>query len=163
MKREFLDTREEMEEILRTETVGYLGLSVDGQPYVVPLNYAFVDGKILFHCAFTGKKLDYLRSNPRVCFTVGRQSGKVTRHAPGDPCHPDSESVICYGRGRIVEDAQERQQVLNDFNHSLRPEAEDISLDAVLECCAVEIRVSEMTGRREQGRNCTFWKYRFED
>jgi nitroimidazol reductase NimA-like FMN-containing flavoprotein (pyridoxamine 5'-phosphate oxidase superfamily) len=101
--REFIESREEMEKLLREEVVGYLGLSMDGKPYVVPLNYGYADGKILFHCALTGKKLDYLRANPHVCFTVGRQAGEVRRHA-GDPCHVDSDSVICYGKARVVED-----------------------------------------------------------
>jgi nitroimidazol reductase NimA-like FMN-containing flavoprotein (pyridoxamine 5'-phosphate oxidase superfamily) len=33
-----LDSREEMEQILRAEARGYLGLAGDGQPYVVPFN-----------------------------------------------------------------------------------------------------------------------------
>jgi len=39
--REFLETRREMEALLREETIGYLGLAMDGAPYVVPLNYAY--------------------------------------------------------------------------------------------------------------------------
>lgn len=93
--KEFLQSREEMEKILLEETIGYLGLSMNDKPYVVPLNYAYVAGKILFHCAMTGKKLDYLKTNPQVCFTVGRQSGQVRRHAEGNLCHVDSDSVIC--------------------------------------------------------------------
>ena len=48
--REFIESREEMERILSEETVGYLGLSMNGKPYVVPLNYGYVGGKISFHC-----------------------------------------------------------------------------------------------------------------
>ena len=160
--KELIDSRKEMEEILLAETVGYLGLSVAGQSYVVPLNYAYLEGKILFHCALTGMKLDYIRQNPRVCFTVGRQSGEVRRHAEGDPCHVDSDSVICYGRARIVEDVEERKAVLNAFNYFYRPDAEEISLDSAEKCGAVEIVVSEMTGRRERERELTYWRYNFE-
>lgn len=160
--REFLDTREEMEALLCEETIGYLGLAMDGAPYVVPLNYSYEDGAILFHCAMTGKKLDYLKANPRVCFTVGRQLGPVRRHAEGDVCHVDSDSVICYGEARIIEDATERQGALNAFNRFYQPNAKDISLEAVSNCCAVEIRVTEMTGRRERERKRTYWKYRFD-
>jgi hypothetical protein len=160
--REFEVSRVEMEQILKEETIGYFGLSVDGQPYVVPLNYGYVGGRILFHCAWTGKKLDYLRANPQVCFTVGRQSGRVRRHAAGDPCHIDSESVICYGQARIVEDLEERKAVLDTFNHCFRPDAEEISLESAANCCAVEIAITEMTGRRERERGRTYWRYTFE-
>ena len=83
----FIDSREEMEQILREEVLGYLGLAGDGPPYVVPLNYAYAAGKILFHCALTGQKLDAIRRNPHVCFTVGRQIGDVggyMRSYPGE-------------------------------------------------------------------------------
>ena len=85
-KREFIESRTEMEQILQEETIGYLGLSVEGKPYVVPLNYSYVKRKILFHCSLTGMKLDHIRQNPQVCFSVGRQSGEIRRHAEGDPC-----------------------------------------------------------------------------
>lgn len=159
--REFLESREEMERILREETFGYLGLSVDDKPYVVPLNYGYVDGKVLFHCALTGKKLDYLRRNPQVCFTVGRQSGQIRRHAEGDPCHVDNDSVICYGQARIIEDLEERRSALDTFNRCFRPDAAEISLEAAMKCCAVEIKVAEMTGRQELEGERAYWRYSF--
>ena len=163
--REFIESREEMERILRQETIGYLGLSNDGDVYVVPLNYGYVDGRILFHCSLTGKKLDYIRANPRACFSVGRQSGAIQRHGEGNPCHVDSESVLCYGTARIVEDLQERQAVLNAFNYCFRPDAKEITLEAAKGCAAVEIRISEMTGRRERQENKerTYWRWSFVD
>jgi len=40
----------------------------DGQPYGVPLNYAYKDNCIYFHCALTGHKIDNIDNNPRVSF-----------------------------------------------------------------------------------------------
>ena len=159
---EFITSRVEMERILQEENIGYLGLAMNGAPYVVPLNYAYVDGKILFHCAFTGKKLTFLEVNPQVCFSVGRQPGRVRRHGEGDPCHVDSDSVICYGRARIVHEEEERRRVLDSFNRCFNPDAVGISLEAAANCCAVEIEIEEMTGRRERERQRTYWKWRFD-
>jgi nitroimidazol reductase NimA-like FMN-containing flavoprotein (pyridoxamine 5'-phosphate oxidase superfamily) len=161
-KKDLIVSRVEMEQILHEETIGYLGLSVDGKPYVVPLNYGYIEGKILFHCALTGLKLDYIRQNPQVCFTVGRQSGEVRRHAEGDPCHIDSDSVICYGRARIIEDLEERKALLDTFNRCFRPDVEEISMESTAKCGAVEIEIDEMTGRRERERERTYWRYSFE-
>ena len=98
-------------------------------------------------------------SNPNVCFTVARQSGQVRRHAEGDPCHLDSDSVICYGKARIIEDVQERQVVLNEFNRSFNPDAEDITLESAAKCSAVVIDITEMTGQRERERETIYWRY----
>lgn len=40
----------------------------DGQPYGVPLNYAYRDNCIYFHCALTGHKIDNIAANPNVSF-----------------------------------------------------------------------------------------------
>jgi hypothetical protein len=157
----FIDSREEMEKILQEEEIGYLGLSLEGSPYVVPLNYSYGSGKIVFHCGIKGKKLDYLKSNPRVCFAVGRQAGAVREHAGGNPCHVDSDSVICYGEARVIEDLNERQEALNTFNRRFQPDAADISMERVMNCCAVEITVLEMTGRQERERKRTCWRHQF--
>ena len=149
-EQEFIESREEMERLMREEQVGYLGLSFDGMPYVVPLNYHYVDGRVLFHCGLKGKKLDYIRANPRVSFAVGRQPGQVREHAGGNPCHVDSDSVICYGRARIVGDLDERKKALNEFNLRFKPDAADISDERAVNCCLVEIQITEMTGRQER-------------
>lgn len=157
----FIESREEMERLLSEEDLGTLALALDGKPYAVPLNYRYSDGKILFHCALTGKKLDYLKVNPEVCFSVGRQTGEVRDHAGGNPCHVDSDSVICYGRARVIEDIEERKTALNAFNRRFKPGAEDIAPERVEGCCAVEIDVCEMTGRRERARKRTCWRFTF--
>ena len=157
----FIESREEMEKFLRAEEIGYLGLTLDGEPYVVPLNYSYSEGKIYFHCGLKGKKLLYLKKNPRVCFSVARQLAEVREHAGGNPCHVDSDSVICYGKARVIEDLEERSAALNAFNRRYRPQAPNVPGERVKNCGVVEIRVSEMTGRRERERKRTCWRYVF--
>ncbi|MGB7537937.1 MAG: pyridoxamine 5'-phosphate oxidase family protein [Anaerolineales bacterium] len=155
-----VDPRNAMEKILREETIGFLGLCRSGEPYVVPLTYAFVDGRVLFHCARSGKKLDFLRANPRVCLTVGRQSGAMIRHPQGASCRADHDSVICRGTARILEDVEERREALDAFNRRLQPDAKSITLEDAAKCLAVEIRIEEMTGRRWRKGKRTRWEWR---
>jgi len=157
----FIESRVEMEELLREEEIGYLGLSLEERPYVVPLNYYYSGGKIYFHCGLQGKKLVYMKGNSQVCFTVGRQLAEVREHAGGNPCHVDSDSVVCYGRARSIEDLDERSKALNAFNRRYRPEAPDIPMERVKNCGVVEITISEMTGRRERERKRTCWRHVF--
>ncbi len=160
--RKFQESLSEIEKILYEETVGYLGLSKDGIPYVVPLNYAYAAGKIVFHCALSGRKLGYLQANPQVCFTVGRMAGQLQKHAEGNACDVDNDSVICYGTARILEALEERKKALDLFNRRFNPGADDISLESAAKCCAVEITISHMTGRQQRGEERFYWKYSFE-
>ncbi len=159
--RTFVLSRRKIETLLRGETLGFLGLSRDGQPYVVPLNYAYAEGKVLFHGKLTGKRLDYLKANPRVCFTIARQAGRIFRHPQGASCHVDNDSVVCYGRARLIEDAEERRRALNIFNRCLQPDAPEIPLRAASRCCAIEVRITEATGRQQRGTKYSFWRYCF--
>ena len=40
----------------------------DGQPYGIPLNYAYKENCIYFHCALAGHKVDNIDKNPKVSF-----------------------------------------------------------------------------------------------
>lgn len=158
----FKQSREEIEKILRSETMGFLGLSMEGKPYVIPMTYGYSDGRILFHCALKGKKLDYIRANPQVCFAVGRQYGSVCQHPQGGGCLASHDSAICYGVARIIENMDERLDILNTFNRCLQANAEDIPPDAVSNCYAVEIKITKMTGRQQRkGIEYTYWEYSF--
>lgn len=157
----FIESKEEIEALLQQEVLGYLGLSAEGQPYVVPLNHVYVDGVILLHGALEGKKLDCIRANPRVCYTVGHQEGRVGDHAE-DPCQVDTDSVICYGRARIVGSAEERRALLDVYNRRFDPGAAPISIQRAERCGVIVIEIEEMTGRRERAEGKTFWRYRFE-
>ncbi len=158
----FVESRSEMEEILAGSRLGFLGMSLNDIPYTLPITYAYSNGKILFHCSPAGKKLDCLKSNPHVCFTIGRQFGEFVRHPQGALCHAHSDSVVCYGIARIIDDPEEKCAVLNVFNRCLQPDAREITIDEVSKCTAVEIRVTEMTGRRERGSQCTFFQHKFQ-
>ena len=158
---EFIESRDEMEAFLHEEVVGCLGLCMDGKPYVVPLNYSYRDGRILFHGALEGKKLDCIRANPNVCFTVATQSGELRQHVVGCTCEVDSDSVVCTGTARIIDDLDERASALNAFNRWFQPDADDIPMEQAMNCGVVEITVSEMTGRREREGERTLWRYTF--
>ncbi|MCI8608873.1 MAG: pyridoxamine 5'-phosphate oxidase family protein [Firmicutes bacterium] len=90
--------------VLERNTAGVLALMGDeGYPYGVPLSYAYADGKIYFHCAKRGYKLDCMKANPKVCFTV----------IDADQIVPEEyttyfRSVIAMGQVRILEEGDER-------------------------------------------------------
>ncbi len=110
-EREIRDEKE-LHHILETGLVCRLGL-YDGQyPYVVPLNYGYRGGRIYFHCAGEGRKIDILKKYDRVCIEVDIDS-RIVR---GDsPCRWATKyrSVIGFGTARIVEDEREKKAGLD--------------------------------------------------
>lgn len=104
-------TPREAEELLRRASVGRLGLSLDDNPYVVPVNYVYHEGNIYFHSAREGQKVDYLTKNSKACFEVDEFLGLKEAERP---CEYGARyrSVIVYGRVRIVDDRDEKMEAL---------------------------------------------------
>jgi len=103
-----------IDDIIRRCPACHLGLSDEGQPYVVPLCFGY-DGKVLtFHGASKGFKLDILRKNPKVCIEFSLMKG-VTEAAQACAWGMEYESVIANGTARFVEDLEEKREALNQL------------------------------------------------
>ncbi len=99
---------DETKEILQVGEYGILStVSADGQPYGVPVSYAYTGEAIYFHCAPEGHKLDNLSSNNRVSFCV---VGK-TQVLP-DKFATNYESVIVFGTAHEVVDEEKHAGLL---------------------------------------------------
>ena len=101
--------------ILDAAKVLHLGLCVDNEPYVVPMNYGYTmeEGNLVLylHCATQGKKLDMIRANPRVFFEMDCDRMPF---AGDKPCQYGLgySSVMGRGTARIVEDVEEKIQAM---------------------------------------------------
>ena len=101
--------------ILDTAKVLHLGLAVDNEPYVVPMNYGYTmeEGKLVLylHSAVKGRKLDMMQTNPNVFFSIDCDrmpfEGKL-------PCQYGLvySSVMGRGTATIVEDVEEKKQAM---------------------------------------------------
>jgi nitroimidazol reductase NimA-like FMN-containing flavoprotein (pyridoxamine 5'-phosphate oxidase superfamily) len=106
----------EIRRILDTAKVLHLGLAVDNEPYVVPMNYGYIwenDKPVIYlHSAVRGKKLDMLAQNPKVFFEL------ECDRMPFDgekPCQYGMVYSSVMGRGQacIVEDVEEKKQAMS--------------------------------------------------
>jgi len=62
-------TNEEIEEVLRNNSLGRIGCSNKKKMYIVPVNYVY-DGQYILAHSQEGLKIDLMRNNPNVCFEV---------------------------------------------------------------------------------------------
>lgn len=78
--------RQDIDQLLARHRYGRLGFSLDGQIYIIPINYAYEDGVLYAH-APEGTKVRGMRQNPAVAFEVDEIQ---------DPAH--WRSVLLQGR-----------------------------------------------------------------
>ena len=114
--RQELDTAESVA-ILENATSGVLGLNGDGgYPYTVPVSHVYKDGKLFFHSAIEGHKVDAIRSDSRCSFCViARDDVKPSEYTTY------FRSVIAFGKISIINDLQARMEVLQLLGQRFRP------------------------------------------
>lgn len=144
-KRQLLPTKESVA-ILEKMTNGTLALhGDDGYPYAVPVSYVYADGKIYFHSAMEGHKVDAILRNDKVSFCV------VER----DEIKPAEfttyfRSVIAFGKARVLEDEDEKLSALrllaDKYSHGEAGMEAEIA-KGFNHLLMVEITVEHLTGK----------------
>ena len=112
---------EESISILQKATSGTLALLGDnGYPYAVPISYVYADGKLYFHSALSGHKVDAIRNCDKASFCVidkdDVQPEKYTTYF---------RSVIAFGRIHIIEDDQEKLETARLLGDRYNPNQEE--------------------------------------
>ena len=107
--------------ILQKATAGTLALLGDnGYPYAVPISYVYADGKLYFHSALSGHKVDAIRNCDKASFCVidkdDVQPEKYTTYF---------RSVIAFGRIHIIEDDQEKLETARLLGDRYNPNQEE--------------------------------------
>lgn len=138
----------ELERIIRASPVMRLAMSLDGEPYVVPLSFGYDGASLYFHCATEGLKLDILRRNPRVCclFEHG-----LTLNPKGDnPCTWGFAfaTVIAHGIARHIEEPARKLAALQIITDQYARQGERVPADRIDTVEVWEIKILEMTGKQ---------------
>lgn len=141
-------TEEASVEILRDATAGVMALcGNDMEPYGVPLSHVYTDGKLYFHSALKGHKLDLLAQNKKASYTVIAQ----------DEVHPETyttyfKSVIAFGTVRIIEDCAEKLRALQLLGHRCNSDDEDGLAKEIAggfsRCIMLEMDIERLTGKQ---------------
>ncbi len=107
--------------ILEKATSGTLALLGDnGYPYAVPISYVYADGKLYFHSALEGHKVDAIRNCDKASFCVVEQDNVVPRKYT-----TYYRSVIAFGRIHIIEDENEKLETARMLGNRYNPNDEE--------------------------------------
>lgn len=145
-KRQQLSEQESIS-ILEKATSGTLALLGDnGYPYAVPISYVYSEGKLFFHSAMSGHKVDAIRNCDKASFCVIEQ----------DEVKPKEyttyfRSVIAFGRIHIIEDQAEKLAAARLLGNRYNPN-DDESLQKEIESglarmLAIRFDIEHLTGK----------------
>ena len=139
-------SQEECEQVLTSERRGVLSVhGEDGYPYGVPMDYLYEQGKIYFHGAKVGHKIDAIKADNRVSFTVFDQGVPVEGEVG-----PNVRSVIVFGRISLLETTPETLEIARRLGEKYDPSGyvEDELRRTAERIQLLELAVDHMTGKR---------------
>jgi len=137
----------ECRDILKSNYLGRIGCSQNGETYIVPVNYFFNGSSIIIHSQ-EGRKVKMMRKNPQVCFQV-EEVKSFTRW----------KSVITWGNYLEITDEKEKWDALESFvahfihakasetTHSPEGSAERVHPRSNLKVVVFKISINKISGR----------------
>ena len=140
-------TNEEVENILKTSPNGTLALyGENGYPYSVPVNFVYLNGKIYFHGAAEGYKLDCMKKDPHVSFSVIGKDDIAKENFT-----TLFSSVIAFGTVRVIDTMEEKIPVLEAMVGKYSAEFMESGKELISKGCgsvAYELTIDHMTGKK---------------
>ena len=142
-------TQAQCQAILEQGSCGVLALSGDdGYPYAVPLSYLYHQGKLYFHCAKSGHKLDALRREPKASFCVVAQD----QVAPLEYTTLYRSVIVC-GRGRELEDDKEKRAAIEALALKYAPQDTPAHREEAIQrdwgpLCVLELTPEHVSGKQ---------------
>lgn len=144
---------EAAKELLRTSRRGVFAVNGDdGYPYAIPINFLYDEDaqKIYFHGSRAGHKVDSLRACDKVCFTVyGNETIK------DEPWAPYMQSVVVFGRCRLLESGEESLALVKRFAMKYYPDESLVDIEIAEGGKAVqmyEITIEHYSGKEVHER-----------
>ncbi len=140
-------------DLIRSSRRGVLAVNGDeGYPYAIPINYLYDEenNRIIFHGAKAGHKVDSLKKNDKICFTVyGNETIKEESWAPY------LQSVVIFGKCHLVENKDDAISMLKKFALKYYPNVEMVNKEIEFSGRGVqmfEIEIEHMSGKEVQER-----------
>lgn len=141
--------KSEIEAVL--DKAAYMHLAIQGEdgPYCVPVCFGYADEVIYFHSSRKGMKIEMLRKDPRVSFSVVKDFRLKTNDLACE-WSMDYESVTGFGTARFLDQEEKARGVAAIMAQYGGADCRmDEKILAVTEVVAIDI--TSMTGKRNPG------------
>ncbi|MGN7360086.1 pyridoxamine 5'-phosphate oxidase family protein [Paenibacillus sp. SAF-054] len=170
MRRDEFSISEEQEihDFLSGMSFGFLGtVGEDGRPRVTPLNYVYDQGNFYFHGSRIGEKMEHLKANPHVSFSVADEYAVIPSYFtdPNLACPATAyfKSVTASGRAEVVHNLDEKAAVFSLLMKKLQPEGGYDPIDAsdpaytsrLRNVAVVKIVTDHLSAKFKFGQNLT--------
>jgi hypothetical protein len=145
-----INSRQEIDEIIKRADVCRLAFARDNEPYLVPVSFGFDGESIFFHTAPSGRKIDFIEANSRVCFELEANVALVKNSEDACAWTFSFESLIGYGRVVELRSPEEKDHALNQIMLHYSGREWEIPAHRTATTRVWRIDIESVTGKRSQ-------------
>lgn len=158
MRTYFLQNREEINEVIRACRTCYLAMSINDQPYVLPMNFALDGDTIILHSAQEGRMWETILKNPKVSinWTLGEDLAWQDVQV-GCSYRVKSKSVIVEGKVEFVEDFDEKTRCLQLLMAQYSDREFKFGEPAVRNVGVIKVQIENISGKEFGAKAITPW------
>ncbi|NQU88378.1 MAG: pyridoxamine 5'-phosphate oxidase family protein [Mariniphaga sp.] len=148
MRTLLIDSREEINKIIRSCKTCYLAMSENNLPYVLPMNFVLDGEFVILHSAQTGRMWETIKSNPRVCinWTLGEELAYQDEQV-GCSYRVKSKSVIIEGEVEIIEDFNEKVRCMELIMTQYSDREFKFNAPAIRNVGVIKVKIKRITGK----------------
>lgn len=149
MKTFTIEDKQRIESVILQCDVCFVGITdLEGNPYVVPMNFGYENGILYLHSGPEGGKLEMLEHNNNVCITFSTGRKLVYQHEKVACSYSmRSESAICRGKVTFIEDMEAKHRALNIIMHHYTDREFNYSEPALRNVKVWQVPVDRMSGK----------------
>ena len=147
MKTFIIEDKQRIESIILHCDACFVGITdLEGNPYVVPMNFGYENGVLYLHSGPEGSKLEMLEHNNNVCITFSIGHKLVYQHEKVACSYSmRSETAMCRGKVTLIEDMDEKRRILDLFMKQYTDNACSYAEPAVRNVKIWEVKVDEIS------------------
>jgi ribosomal-protein-alanine N-acetyltransferase len=139
-----------IEEILSRSEVCRIAMNDRESPYLLPFNYGYRDRCLYIHSAASGKKIDLLKRDGRVCFEIELATEVISN---ADPCKWSTfyRSVVGYGNAEILAGNAQKTEalriILSHYGATGKTRFEAGQLESMV---VLKLAIERLTGKQSE-------------
>jgi len=121
----------------------------EGNPYVLPFNFGYKDGRLFIHCAPEGKKIEAWKHNPKVCIAFSKDyEMRIQNEKVACSYSMKYRSVLVHGEVLAINDYDEKINILNIVMQKYSGKSDFVYNKPAVENVKVfEIKIDRVEGR----------------
>lgn len=154
-----IENREVIDQIIRSCKTCYLGMSANGFPYVLPMNFALDGDSVILHSAQSGRMWETLKQNQNVCinWTLGEDLAWQDVRV-GCSYRVKSKSVLVEGKVEFVDDFVEKSRCLQLLMSQYSDREFKFSKPAVENVGILKVAIEKISAKEFGAKAVLPWK-----